>query len=191
MTRLRPNQQDPNEHQESSHDADSNPSFDAVPNELGSEWNHVADPQTEQDILEAGKNHCHTPRRSLDKASLQLDSSGINQTDMVPEKGRPAKRWEDDLNAYPQPTRTNRDNSDLTSDDLAHFGTKRLQMGHHGKRHCKRLKQPTRLTTPVTTTTTTQPTEHEQTTYTTKVHDKDDVKDDRDILLILSQRIAS
>ena len=31
-------------------------------------------------------------------------------------QGRPAKRWEDDLNAYQQPTRSNRDNNDLTSD---------------------------------------------------------------------------
>ena len=31
-------------------------------------------------------------------------------------QGRPAKRWEDDLNTYSQPDRTNRDNNDLTSD---------------------------------------------------------------------------
>ena len=31
-------------------------------------------------------------------------------------QGRPAKRWEDDLNTHLQLGRTNRDNNDLTSD---------------------------------------------------------------------------
>ena len=42
-------------------------------------------------------------------------------------QGRPAKRWEDDINAYLQPTRTNRGYTDLTNDTTRH-GFSRYQM---------------------------------------------------------------
>ena len=56
--------------------------------------------------------------------------------------------------------------------DLAHHGTRWLQMGLRGK--SSRVTQPIRPTTSITTTTTTQPTTHEHTTFTTKAHDQDD-----------------
>ena len=47
-----------------------------------------------------------------------------------------------------------------------------------------RLKQPTRLSTPITRTTTPQPTAHEQTKYTAEVHDQHESgtnDDDKDV----------
>ena len=92
--RRRPSR-DPKEHEES-HDADSTPIFGEVPNDepehelhsannalVGRKWNPVVDPWTVQDVLEAGTNACHTPRKSLDKAYLQLESSVINQAKRV------------------------------------------------------------------------------------------------------------
>ena len=63
-------------------------------------------------MLEAG-NDCQTQRGTLDKADLRLESSDINQTERVPEA---RERGEDDINAYLQPIRINRDSNDLTSD---------------------------------------------------------------------------
>ena len=84
------NNQNFNEHEESSHDADSNPCFDEISearldNEssaqsgrlVSSKRNHVVDAQAEPDLLEAGKEDCQTPRRPLDPnlspAGTQLD----------------------------------------------------------------------------------------------------------------------
>ena len=39
---------------------------------VNSKRNHVVDPQTEPDLLEAGKDDCQTPRRPLDQTCLQL-----------------------------------------------------------------------------------------------------------------------
>ena len=105
-------------------------------------------------------------------------------------QGRPAKTWDDDLNIYLQPTRSNRDNhftSDMTWLTTAEDGSKCDAL--ESDFISSRLKQPTRPTTTFTTTTTTQPKTHDQTTSTTKAHDpnEDDTKDDDDTLLILSQ----
>ena len=61
------------------------------------------DPWKGQDSREAGKDDWQTPRRRLDQAYLQLESSGINQAERG-KQGRPAKIW------------GNRGNYDLTSD---------------------------------------------------------------------------
>ena len=68
-------------------------------------------------------------------------------------QGRPAKRWEDDLNIYSQPDRASRDNTDLTSDmtwlTSAEDSSKWDAMGSDFT--SSRLKQPARPTTPITT----------------------------------------
>ena len=97
------NNQDLNEHAESSHDADSNPCFDEItednPEDELEPWvdyitrathkaddadsskrNHVVDPQAEPELLEAGKDDCQTPRRPLDQSCLQLEPSYIKGT---------------------------------------------------------------------------------------------------------------
>ena len=116
------------------------------------------DPQTEQGILEAGKDDCQTPRRSQDKAYLQLESSDISG-----KQGRPVKGREDDLNAYLQPARTNRDPTiDTTGLTTAQHGLKWDSM--ESDTLGGRRKQTTRPTSSITTTTT-KPTTHEQTKY--------------------------
>ena len=108
-------------------------------------------------------------------------------------KRRPAKRWEDDINANPQPARTNRDNTDFTIDTTWLTGTGDPLGSQFVS---SRLKQPTRPTTPINTTTTTKPTTHEHTTHTTKAHyhneggpNDDHEKDGDASLLILFQFI--
>ena len=44
-----------------------------------------------------------------------------------------AERWEDDLNIYLQPDRSNRQQRSRERHDLAHYGGRRLEMGHYGK----------------------------------------------------------
>ena len=78
------------------------------------------DPPAGPDLLEAGKDDCHTPRRPLDQSCLQLETRSINQAKRVPET---RKTREDDLNIYLQPDRSNRDN-DLTSDMTAEDSSK-------------------------------------------------------------------
>ena len=77
-------------------------------------------------------------------------------------QGRPAKRWEDDLNIYLQPDRTNRDNNDLTSDATWPITAEDTSIWDAVERDVisSRLKQ---THDPINTTTTTQPTTHEQT----------------------------
>ena len=42
-------------------------------------------PKTGQNVLEASHNDCQTPRRPLDKAYLQLESSDLEQAERAPE----------------------------------------------------------------------------------------------------------
>ena len=97
-------------------------------------------------------------------------------------QGRPANRWEDDLNIYLQPDRSNRDNTALTS-NLTWLTTAEDSSKWDAMKSdfiSSRLKQPARPTTPNTTTTTTHLTTHDQTTGTTQSHDQneDNTKDD-------------
>ena len=114
-----PNPQDTDEQEQSSHDADSNSSTNQKTNWnhgrphsesnaqgrqlVVSSWNHIVDLQAEQVILESGKNDCQTPAISSKQKRCW-------------KQGRPAKRWEDDINAYLQPATTNRNKNDLTND---------------------------------------------------------------------------
>ena len=41
------------------------------------------DPQTGQDLLEAGQDDCQTPRRTLDKADVQVEPSDIKSETMT------------------------------------------------------------------------------------------------------------
>ena len=90
------------------------------------------------------RQDCQTQRRSLDKACLKLECSNINQAERVPETWKTATRWEDDFDAYLQPTRTNRDDNDLTSDTTqlttAQNGSKWDSVGSDFS--SSRLKQP-------------------------------------------------
>ena len=109
--------QDFNEHEERSRDADSNPFVRRSPRRqsrrragtmgrlhsesnvqsrrlVGRRRNHVVDPQTQQDFLEAGKIDCQTPQRSLNKVHLQLESSDINRAERVPEARKTGQEME-------------------------------------------------------------------------------------------------
>ena len=89
--------QDLNEHEESSHGADSNPCFDEISEDnpedalepcvdyISSKRSHVVDPQAEPDLLEAGKDDCQTPRWPLDQTFLQLEPSYIDPAQRVQE----------------------------------------------------------------------------------------------------------
>ena len=101
------NNQDLNEHEESSHDADSNASFHDIlednPEDELEPWvdfmtraTHKADDllaasgitswiQAEPDLLEAGKDDCQARRRPLDLACLRLETSNLNPAHRVPE----------------------------------------------------------------------------------------------------------
>ena len=156
---------------ESRHVADSNPCFDDISEDSpesrrragavgrllddsnarsgrldSSRRNHVVDPQAEPNLLEAGKDDCQTPRRLLDQAC----SSSIKQARRYREQGRAAKRWEDDLDIYFQPDRSNRDTNDLTSDmtwpTTADDSSKWDAVESDLKR--SRLKQPARPLSP-------------------------------------------
>ena len=80
------NNQDLNEHEESIHDADSNPCFDEIPGDdpedkldrrldnesnaqsgrlVCSKRNHVVDPSAEPDLLEASKDDCQAPPKTV------------------------------------------------------------------------------------------------------------------------------
>ena len=86
--------QDLNEHEESSHDADSNPCFDEMPEDELEMWvdykmraTHKVDDLSaangitswilrQPNLLEAGKDDCQAPRRPLDKS---LSPTGTQQ----------------------------------------------------------------------------------------------------------------
>ena len=100
-------------------------------------------------------------------AGLNLSPSGALQCQSSKNGTgkRLARRWEDDLNIYLQPDKSNRDNNDLTSDmtwlTAAEDSSKWDAMESYFI--SSRLKQPARPTTAAT-----QPTKHGQTTRTTK-----------------------
>ena len=100
------------------------------------------DSQPQQDVSEASKSDGQTPRRTLDKAYLQLESNR--------KQGRPAKRWEDDVKLYLQPTEVHRYNNDFANyttwvtaaqDGLkwdsveSDFVSSRLKQSHDTDRH--------------------------------------------------------
>ena len=134
---IEPNHQGLNEHEERSHEADSNSSFDEVPND---------DPRDE---LEPSVDYMVRTTRKADDLCHVVD----------PQAGQPAKRWEDDFKAHLQPTRTNKDNNELTSD------TTRLTTAQDGLQWGSMESD----SISITKTTKIQPAIHEQTTYTTKV----------------------
>ena len=101
---------------------------------VGSKRNHVVDLQTEQDVLETGKNGCQTPRRSLDTAYLQLESSDINQAQRVLE----AKKMGQEMGRRHQRIPTTNQNQQRQQrsherHDLAHYGERQLEMGCQGQ----------------------------------------------------------
>ena len=65
-------------------------------------------------------------------------------------QGRPAKRWEDDLNTYLQPDRTNRGTEEQQRlherHDLAYHSGKQLEMRCFGKRFHEQQAQTTSTT---------------------------------------------
>ena len=143
----------PNEHEESSHDEDSNPCLDdkesnALSGRLVcSKRNHVVVPQTEPDSLEAGKDDCQTPRRPVDPACLQLEPININQAKRIPEPRKTSQEMGRTSTCnQTDPT----DNHDLTSDmtwlTTAEDSSKWDAMESDFK--SSRLKQPARPTTP-------------------------------------------
>ena len=131
------NNQDPNEHIQSCHDAGSNSCFDEISGDnpedelelwadiikrgpqsgrlASSKQNHVVDSQAEPDLLKARMIAKHHGDRWTKLISNWTPAISTKQKGDW-KQGGPAKRWEDDLDTYLQPDRTNRDNSDLTSD---------------------------------------------------------------------------
>ena len=201
------NNQDLDEHEESSHDADSNPYFDEISNDNPedelSPWvdyithsertyaddvkrNHVVDPQIETDLLEAGKDDCQTPRRPLDQACLQLEPSNVKHAKRVAESKEDWPRGGKMTSTYnynqTDPTETINDlTSDMswltTAEDISTWEC----CGKSDFIQRAVLEQIAQPTTPITTTTTTQLNNaHDQTTSTTKAHDQneDDTKDE-------------
>ena len=141
-----------------------------------------------------------------DKTDLQLESTDFNQAERVSE----ARKTSQEMRRLHQFTPTTdqipqRRQRRHERHDLAHHGTRWLEMGLHGKRlDSSRLKQPIprppptqrqpdqhnsdKQCTPPTTTTTTRPTLLGQTMHTTKAHDHDGGgAEDDDTLLILPQ----
>ena len=194
---------DPNEHEASSHDADSNPYFDEIPEgnperrvrivgrlhkvsntQSGrlpsSNQNHVVDSQTEPDLLETDRMIAKHHEDRWTKFVSNRNPPVSTKQKEYRKQGRSVKRWEDDLNSNLQPDRTNRDSNDLTSDVICLTTAEDIPKWDATESDFmnNRLEQPARPTTS-TNTTTTQPTTHKQTTYITNAHDKneDDTKD--------------
>ena len=148
---------------------------------VGSKWNEVVDPQTEQNTMVT---------RTLDKTHLQLEPSDLNPAERVwkarntgQEMGR---RYQCILTTNQIPQRQHRSQK---RHDLAHHGTGWLEMGFR--------EQQTQ-----TTTTTHDPHDHDNdnqtnNTRTNIAHDYGDEEggvdenDDVETLLILSQIIES
>ena len=72
------------------------------------------DPQAEQDVLEASKND--SPKHHVDRWTRLI--SKWSPAILTKQKGhrRPAKRWEEDISSFPNPTKVHGDNNDLTND---------------------------------------------------------------------------
>ena len=155
---------------------------------VSSKLNHVLVSQAEP-----GKDDCQTLRRLLDQACLLLEPSNINQAKGYLKQGRPATRWEDDLNIHLQPDRSNRDHKDLTrymtclttaEDSLkrvamdSDFISSRLKQQHDPRPLSLRQRNQQRTTT-------------QQVRLKTHDQNEDDTKDDDelddDTLRILSQ----
>ena len=98
------------------------------------------------------------------KAYLQLESSDIIRTGM----GLETRMTGQEMGLQPG-RKQQRQQRPHERHDLAHHGTRWLEIDFISRR----LEQAARLTTPITTTATTQPTTHEHTTHTTKAHDQD------------------
>ena len=88
---------------------------------------HVVDPLAE-DTLETSKNDCHAPRRTLDNTHLQLEPGDINQAE---EKGR-RHHLIPTTNLISQ-----RQQRSHERHDLAHNGTRWLEMGLRGELLCE------------------------------------------------------
>ena len=71
---------------------------------VSSKLNHAVDPQTEQDLLESGKDDCHHAGRGTKLVSNWNPAISTKQIGYG-KQGRRANRWEDDSNIYLQPDR--------------------------------------------------------------------------------------
>ena len=70
--------------------------------------NHVVGPQTEPDLLEAGRGGSQTPKRPLDQACFQVEPSSVKQAQRVPENKEDWPRDGETTSTYNQtgPTET-------------------------------------------------------------------------------------
>ena len=142
------------------------------------------DPQAEQDALEAIKNDCRTPRRSLDKTHLQMESIVIKQAERVSE-ARKTSQEIDDINLI-HTTKVHRDDNNTIWVATVQDGL--IWDSMEGDFVSSRLRQPTRPTTPIVTTVTAKPTADRQTTNTTEAHEHVEDSDDDDTILVLSEK---
>ena len=154
-TRLRPTPKTPTERAESSHDVDSNPSFDSVSQDEATEdvpelWvdctvraTHKADDlmtangikpwvlrQSELYWKQArmiAKHHDDRWTRLIAKWSPTISTKQRRYW----KRGRPANSWENDINSNRQPTQACDENNDLTN---VNCSTTQLDMGPLGKR---------------------------------------------------------
>ena len=127
------NNQDPNEHAGRSHDADSNPCLDEIQEDALAPWVDHITMRKADDLMAASGITSWILRQSLiywRHAKMIGKHQEDRWTKLVSnwnpaistrqqgnrQRGRPAKRWEDDLNIYSQPDGANRDNNDLASD---------------------------------------------------------------------------
>ena len=78
-------------------------------------------------LLEAGKDYCQTPRKSLYQAHLQLAFSNISQAKMISE----TRKTSQDMGGRPQHQRQQRLHE---RHDLAYYSGRQLDMGCYGKR---------------------------------------------------------
>ena len=127
---------------------------------VGSKWNHVVGPQTEQVTWETSKNDRQAPRRTPCKFCLQLETSDINQAERVSE----AKKTSHEMGRRHQRILTT--NQSLQRQQRSHKGS---DLVRHGARWpewdsmetvfvSSRLQQPKRPMTAISTTTTTKAT---------------------------------
>ena len=172
------NHQSRKEHEESSHDADGNFSFDEVSNDSPEDelapWVDIVRSTHKVDDLSAsdgitswilGQSQIYWKQARINARDHERRwtklicnwSPAISTTQKSYHKqGGLAKIWEDDINTYLQHARNNRDNSDLTNGttwfSTAQDGVEKDSMESDSKRH----RQPTRPMTSITTNMTTQ-----------------------------------
>ena len=89
----------------------------------------------QKNVLETSQNDCHTPRRPLDKAHFKVEYSHINQTERISEtQGRPSQHvGRHELLCTTQKSARRQQRSHKRP-DLAHYGTRQLEVGLHGER---------------------------------------------------------